>query len=210
MGRILSGRGNLTAAIEGHQVRTDELLSALDMTGTVHLFAAQLINQPVARNTMQLLGLPARDTIPLQSRWNRFHLEQGRIRLDEFAFTALESPCILTGTAGLDGSLDYRLQTTLSKALSDRLKLPASLRLDLPTQGLDQFDPVDLMKNEEGRADIFLEIRGDYLSPSVSLDMARLRPLLQKRFEERVAGKVTQELEDKLKEGLKGLFDRKR
>jgi AsmA protein len=208
VGNHLQGRGSLKAQIAGRGATPEEILQRLAIDGTAHLFDAQLVNLGAAARAQELLGLVPRDPVPLKSRWNSFRVQEGRTRLDDFQFKALDGAWVLAGSAGLDGTLDYALDGTLPPDVSSRLSLPDAWFSALPEAWRSQFDPVDLLKNDAGEAEFYLHIGGTLTRPNVSIDWARLQPVLTERFERRVKDRLTDEVESELKKGLQDLFNK--
>jgi len=207
-GNHLQGRASLTAQIAGRGATPDEILRRLAISGTAHLFDAQLVNLGAAARAQELFGLSPRDPVPLKSRWNNFRVEEGRTRMDDFQFSALDGEWTLSGSVGLDGTLDYALDGTLPADISSRLKLPDEWFSALPEAWRSQFDPVDLLKNDAGEAEFFLLFGGTLTQPKVSIDWSRLQPVLTERFEKRVKDRLTDEFETEVKKGLQDLFNK--
>jgi hypothetical protein len=106
----------------------------------------------------------------------------------------------------LDGGFDYGLDATLSPELSAQIVLPESFLRSMPQAWRGQIDPAALLKDDEGRAQVFVMVGGNYREPRVTLDMERMVDLLSERFESRVVGHVSQAAEEKLKRGLEQLL----
>lgn len=208
LGSFLRGAGSMTAEVDGKGTEFRDLVNQLTVEGSALLFDATLVNLKPVSSVMALAGLPATESVPVRSLRNAFRIDRGRVQFDEFRFSALESNWNLAGSAGLDGTLDYSLDAVLSEALSGQFELPAELRDRMKAEWLGDTDPVDLLKNDDGRVELAIKLEGDYSRPKVGFDWDRMLPSIQKRFEERVAGKLKESVEEKAKEGLKGLFDK--
>jgi hypothetical protein len=207
-GKHLRGSGSFKAQVSGRGATPEEILERLAVDGTAWLFDARLVNLGAAAKAQELLGLPARDPVPLKSRWNSFRVEDGRTRMDDFQFKTSDGNWVLAGSAGLDGTLDYALDGTLTAEISKRLSLPDAWFAALPEAWRAQFDPVDLLKNDSGESEFFLRVGGTLNQPSVAIDWARLQPVLTARFDKRVKDRLSNEVESELKEGLQNLFDK--
>ena len=70
--------------------------------------------------------------------------------------------------------------------------------------------PADLVKNDNGLAELYLNVQGSYMRPRIKFDWERLRAGMQSRFESRVRDTIKDELKDRLKTGLKKLFNPKK
>jgi hypothetical protein len=114
----------------------------------------------------------------------------------------------MTGSSGLDGTLDYNLDGLLSAATSAQVRLPQSARNLFPAAWRDQIDPVELMKNDDGQLELYVHVGGTLQKPTVELDWRRLEPVIKRRLEKRVTDELKKQLDDELKKGLEGLFDR--
>lgn len=210
LGQHLKGRGSLEAKIESGRVPVRDMLDSLTVTGTVAFFDARLVDLQAAHGILKILGIDVADPIFLASRWNAYHLERGRVRLEDFKFRTSEADWTLNGSIGLDGSLNYDLAVTLSRRLSDRFVLPQSLRPRVPPEWVAMTSPADLVKNDNGLAELYLNVQGSYMRPSIKFDWERLRAGMQSRFESRVRDTIKDELKDRLKTGLKKLFNPKK
>lgn len=210
LGQHLMGRGSLEAKIESGRVPVRDMLDSLTVTGTAALFDARLVNLQAAHGILKILGIDVIDPISLASRWNAYHLERGRVRLEDFEFKTPQADWTLNGSIGLDGSLNYDLAVTLSRNLSDRFVLPQSLTPRVPPEWVAMTSPADLLKNDTGSAELFLMVQGSYTRPRIKFDWERLREGMQRRFESRVKDTVKDELKDRLKTGLKNLFNPKK
>lgn len=208
VGQFLGGRSTLSARIKGSGTEPKDLVSQLTVAGTAALLDARLVRLDAAGSIMGLIGMEKRDTVSLRSLRNSFSVERGRVRLDDFAFAALESNWTLTGSAGFDGTLDYRIGTRLSRSLSDSFRLPAELKSRLSGDWLSGADPVGLLKDDSGHVELYLQLSGSYDKPSVSFDWARLEPAIKARFKTRVLDRLSKEAQEKAKTGLGNLFQK--
>ncbi len=207
-GRHLRGRSQLSAHINGSGQTASDVIAALTVDGTVKLFDARLQELNVAGKIQELLGLKLQDPLPLKSVVNSFRVEHGRTRVDDFKFSTPQGAWILGGSAGLDGSLDYALAGRMPPELAAKVSLPDSWTQALPAEWRGRVDPLDLLKGDDGAIDLFFKIGGTFRQPDVAVDWDRLQPLFKQRFESRMKEELSDEAEKKLKEGLKGLFDK--
>jgi hypothetical protein len=206
LGSYLRGETNLSAKVDGTGTELSDLVNQLSVAGAATLFNAKLVNLDAASSVLGLIGLEKRDSIPFRSRQNQFVIEAGRVRFDDFAFAAVDSDWKLAGSAGLDGSLDYDIGVTLSEGISSQFKLPAALAQNFSSGVFAGADPVSLLKNDQGRVELFLQLSGDYKKPGVKFDWERMLPAIQQRVKSRVTDQAKKTLEDKAKEGLQNLL----
>lgn len=206
LGVYIRGETNLSAKVEGRGTEMRDLVNQLSVAGAALVFNAKLVNLDAAASVTSLIGIETRDSIPFRSRQNQFVIEAGRVRFEDFAFSALDSDWKLAGSAGLDGSLDYDLDVTLSDGISSQFKVPAALAQNFSTELLAGGDPVSLLKNDQGRVELYLQLSGDYKKPGVKFDWERMLPAIKQRAQTRLTDKAKKTLEDKAKEGLQNLL----
>ena len=206
VGQFLEGRSTLSARIKGKGTELADLVNQLTVAGTAVLLDARLVRLDAAGSVMGLLGMEGREIVPLRSLANSFSVEKGRVRLDDFAVTALESDWTLTGSAGFDGTFDYKIGTRLSRSRSDGFRLPAGLKERFSGDWLSGADPVSLLKDDNGQVELYLQLSGSYDKPTVTFDWARLEPAIRSRFKSRVLDKLSKEAQEKAKTGLGNVF----
>jgi hypothetical protein len=207
-GRYLRGKSSLSARVTGTGTELSDLVEELTVAGSASLLDTRLVNVEAARSVMGLIGAPQRDTLPLRALRNSFSVAHGKVRLDDFACTALGSDWKIAGLAGFDGSLDYSIATRLSASLSERFQLPEALASRFSGEALAGADPVSLLKDEEGRVGLYLRLAGSYDKPSVTFDWERLEPEIRARFKARVLDKLQKDAAEKAKTGLGNLLEK--
>jgi hypothetical protein len=112
-------------------------------------------------------------------------VEQGQVHFDRFLLSG-DTQVRAGGKVGLDGRCDYRLD----------IVLPASA-----TPDVGALQPVvDYLRDEEGRFPFAVNVTGPAKKPKVQIDFDALR--------ERAEDRGRDELEDKVEDTVKGLWDK--
>ncbi len=139
-------------------------------------------------------------------------IEKGRIHTKEMSLSSEEFNAKMDGSFGLDATLDYKGEATLSKEISDKLISSSQGRkYGIPEIG-------GILKDENGRIVVPFILGGTIKSPKFSLDTAvakeKAKKMVQKRIQEEINKEIKKniesekmkELEKKGKEKLKKLF----
>lgn len=139
-------------------------------------------------------------------------IEKGRVYTKEMVLTSDEFNARMDGSFGLDSTLDYKGEATLSKETSDKIISSSQGG----KYGLSEIGGV--LKDENGRIVIPFILGGTIKSPKFSLDTAqakeKAKKMIQKKVQEEINKEIkkniesekAKELEKKGKEKLKGLF----
>lgn len=139
-------------------------------------------------------------------------IEKGRVYTKEMTLSSDEFNAKMNGSFGLDSTLDYKGEATLSKDTSDKLISSSQAG----KYGLSEIGGV--IKDENGRIVIPFILGGTIKSPKFSLDTAvakeKAKKMVQKKVQEEINKEIkkniesekAKELEKKGKEKLKGLF----
>lgn len=147
----------------------------------------------------EFLGQRAADWKELQFRAldAGLSVQGGRVHFDRFLIEG-QTRVRASGSVGLDGQADYRLDVLLP---------PGS------TPDLGSLGPVaDLLRDESGRFAFGVNVRGSAAKPEVEVDFADLRERARKAGEEAARDEVKDTLDDlgsKLQDELKGKTDEK-
>ena len=106
---------------------------------------------------------------------NSFRIENGRVWFDDFSAATKSGDFELSGSVGLDGSLDYDLTAVLSPELSSSFDALGDLS--------------HYLKNDQGRVVLDIDIKGMAKSPEFYLDPSRA----EERFKSQMTQKAQQE-----------------
>jgi hypothetical protein len=130
---------------------------------------------------------------------NSFRIERERVWFDDFSASTKSGDFELSGSVGMDGSLDYKLTAVLSPELSS---------------GFDALgDLSDYLKNDQERVVLDVKIKGPAKNPEFSLDTSKAEERFKKRMTQKLKQekkKVTDELKKKGEDLLRELFKKKK
>ncbi|MBM2840006.1 MAG: hypothetical protein HW412_534 [Bacteroidetes bacterium] len=202
-GEKLFGKLSMNTTMSGKLNDTLGLVSqGLNGIGKVNLQEGKLTGVKVNQTVASLLKLPDVEEINFKDWTNSFAIENGRIVIKDLKINALGADYLVSGSQGLDGSLDFTMSMLLSEGTSAKVSVPGF-----------GGEAAKLFKEPNGRVKLDFTIRGTSDDPKIALDT---RPA-QKKAEELAKQKLTEEakkLGDKAKEKagdlLKDLFKKKK
>ncbi|UCF77665.1 MAG: AsmA family protein [Candidatus Eiseniibacteriota bacterium] len=189
---FLKGRTFLQLSVQGNLGEEVNPINSILATGQVRTTGASAIASPIVAAVVGLTGLEQKGEYPLKDFATSFLVEDGKLVVPRCQLVEKHSTWEFSGSTGFDGTLNHRVNVTLSKERSDRL---GSLK------GLDR-----LLKDNEGRVVLDFLVGGTVKKPSLDWDRRRM----EERAREFLAQKLRQELErgkekgEELKEELKG------
>ena len=182
VGLEMSGAMDSSLTIVERAIKADGLAATAE---------ARLVNWSILKLAAQQvgqLGFLNTDEVPIGSVKLPFHVQDGRVHIPETGITAAGLACRLSGSGGLDGTLDFALD----------LDLPASHLKDLGGQGL-QSTLAALMGDRDVVVPLRIHVSGTTASPSIA---AGVRPEARKAIQEKAKEKV----KTRVKGLLRGLF----
>lgn len=212
-GQRLFGDMNMNIAISGALNDTLGLIpSSLNATGKVALNNGKLQGVKVNQQVASLVGVGDLSEINFKDWANAFAIKDGRAIIPDLKITALGADYTITGSQGLDGSLDCKMSSLLSEAASAKVSVPGFVG-----------EALNALKEPDGRVRLDFNIGGTMDNPKVALDSQALQSraaayaqskldaekakLQQKLADE--AKKKEEELKKKGEDLLKGLFKKK-
>ncbi len=145
------------------------------------------------------LNLNLQEEQKIRDLASRFAVENGKVAFDAVTFATGDGDFALAGSAGLDGSLDYRLTTILSPELSQKFRLSSGLK--------------QLFTTDDGRVVLDINIRGTATDPAFALDFSRAEKKAQEQVQEKLQEKkeeLGKSLREKSRDLLEGLFKKKK
>jgi uncharacterized protein involved in outer membrane biogenesis len=160
----------------------------LNGLGKVSLQDGKLTGVKVNQAIASLLKLPDVEEINFKDWENTFTIADGRITIKDLKISALGADYLVSGSQGLDGSLDYTMSMLLSEQTSAKVAVPGFAG-----------EAVKLFKEPNGRVKLDFTIGGTTDDPKVALDT---KPA-QKKAEELAKQKIAEEAK-KLGEKVKG------
>ncbi len=134
----------------------EPILNSLSMNGDALMDNGKLINMDVLKKIADELNVKMLDEETIRNLTTKFHVENGRVTLDDFTTLSRFGKWNLGGSIGFDGSLDYHGSILLTEELSKEL---------LTKAGFQQYF------QSGKRLDMPFTLKGTYAKPQVGLDM---------------------------------------
>jgi len=174
--------------------------------GRVEVDRGRLTGYPLTSALANYTGVSELAGVEFSDWSNAFSISQGRLTIPELKVDAQVANFVLSGSQGLDGSLDYDLTVRLPESLSNQLKI----------SGLTA-EVVNLIKDKDNRIPLQFDVGGTATNPKLSLDMAQIQQAAQQALEQRlkqeaqeqgeqVRKQAEEELKEKAEEQLQRLF----
>ncbi len=212
-GQRLFGDLNMSMDISGALNDTLGLIpQSLNATGKVNVNNGKLTGVKVNQQIAGMLNLPDLAEITFKDWANAFTIKDGRVTIPELRISALGADYTLTGTHGLDGTMNFSLAMLLSEAASAKVTVPGFAG-----------EAVHALKEPNGRLKLNFLVGGTTDNPKVQLDahalQTRVAEFAQKKLDaekqklqqklDQEAKKKADELKSKGEELLKGLIRKK-
>jgi AsmA protein len=187
----LFGKLNLNANFAGTGNSVEEIRKTLLANGTANFAEGKLANWEFLDSLSSFLGIKMAKEQPIRNLRNSFRIEDGRIYFDDFSAITTDGDLGLTGSLGLDGSLDYQLTVVLSPDLSARFNALGDLS--------------SYLKNDQGRVVLDIKVGGKAKRPRFTFDTSRAEKRLQDQLKSKVQDKK-EELKDEVKKTAEDLL----
>jgi AsmA protein len=195
----LFGKLNLTASFSGRGNKVPDIQKSLTASGKATITDGRLVNFDLLNQLASYLKLKTFKEEQIKTLRNSFRIENSRVFFDDFSASAKDGDFGLSGSVGLDGSLDYKLTAVLSPELS---------------QSFDALgDLSDYFKNDQGRVVLDVKIKGPAKNPEFALDASKAEEKFKKQMSEKLKQEGEKTKEDLKKKGedlLKDLFKKKK
>jgi uncharacterized protein involved in outer membrane biogenesis len=195
----LFGKLNLTASFSGTGNKVENIQKSLTAFGTATITDGKLVNWELLNKLASYLKVKTFKEEQIKTLRNSFRIENGRVWFDDFSAFTKSGDFELSGSVGMDGSLDYKLTAVLSPELSSSFDALGDL--------------LDYLKNDQGRVVLDVKIKGPAKNPEFSLDTSKAEERFKKRMTQKLKQeekKVTDELKKKGEDLLKELFKKKK
>lgn len=195
----LFGKLNLTASFSGTGNKVEDIQKSLTAFGTATITDGKLVNWELLNKLASYLRVKTFKEEQIKTLRNSFRIENGRVWFDDFSASTKSGDFELSGSVGMDGSLDYELTAALSSELSSSFDALGDLS--------------EYLKNDQGRVVLDVKIKGPAKNPEFSLDKSKAEERFKKRMTQRFkqeGEKVTEELKKKGEDLLKELFKKKK
>jgi hypothetical protein len=180
---FMSGLSFFEISVEGKLPEDTSPLKSVAAKGQVKTTEAKAIASPLVSAIASWVGLEEKKEYALRDFATSFLVQDGRVILPQCRLEEKNSMWDFAGSTGFDGTLDYKVNVTLSQEYSKRT---GSLK------GLDQ-----LLKDDQGRVMLDLVMGGTVKKPTFRWDSTRM----QQRAKELLGQKVRGQLEAQTKKG---------
>jgi uncharacterized protein involved in outer membrane biogenesis len=198
-GNHLFGKMNMNANFSGKGNQLPDIQKSLTANGTVSFADGKLVNWELLDKVASFLKLDSFKEQQIKTLRNSFRIADSRVWFDDFFAITKDGDFKLIGSVGLDGSLDYKLNTVLSPELSTRFDALGDLS--------------QYLKNEQGRVVLDIKITGPAKNPEFALDTSKPEEKFKQQMKEK-AQEQTDKAKDQLKEKgqdlLKDLLKKKK
>jgi uncharacterized protein involved in outer membrane biogenesis len=181
----LSGMSNF----KGNGFTAKDVLSNLNAAGNLKLNNGVFKNFKVLTGLLAWLGMKDYKNVKFDDLAIYFKITNGKADIKDWVLSSSFGNFLTNGTIGLNGNLNLKVTTTLSKKYSNIVKKYHG----------DWIFPID----KKGRAIIDLIIKGKLASPKFSLDKNKIKKRIKGKIKDDF-NKKKKEWEKKLKELLKG------
>jgi hypothetical protein len=195
----LFGKLNLTSSFSGAGTKVENIQKSLTASGTATITDGKVVNWELLNSLASYLKLKTFKEEQIKTLRNSFRVENGRVWFDDFSAGAKSGDYGLSGSVGMDGSLDYKLTAVLSPELSTSFDALGELS--------------NYLKNDQGRVVLDINVKGIAKNPEFYLDTSKPEERFKKQMSEKLkqeGEKTKDELKKKGEDLLKDLFKKKK
>jgi len=190
-GGHLFGKLDVTGSFSAEGWEPDSIMDNLFMEGDAYIHEAKLVNFDMIKKLADQAKIKTFDEEEIKDLSTSYQVKDGRVSFEELQLFTKFGDWKLTGSAGFDGSLDYRGEVLLSEKTSNDMISKSGLLSSLAGM---------LKQKGTDRINIPFTLGGTYSSPKFGLDLS-----LKKMAED----KAKDDLKDKATDALKNLFKKK-
>jgi hypothetical protein len=187
---LLQGELDLTSRFEGKGSVAEAIAKTLTGQGDVDVTGGRLARTPAIQALWTALNLEGREAIDFRDLATTFRVEGGRLVTDDVALSGDEADWRISGATAFDGTIDYRVQATLSEALSETYRKRVGR------------DLAALLSGTSGRLVLDLEVTGTAKKPKVRLDADKLAA----RARDNAVDALGKSIQEGIGKGLKNLL----
>lgn len=199
VGNNLFGKFTMKTKLQGELDDTLGLnRQALAGNGTVQMFDGKVVGVALTSKIADLTGLNELRELNFKNWSNSFTIANGRVTISDLRVNAGTTDILMSGSQGLDGSIDYSLVVKLPGSASDRLNLSG-----VPGELLQFF------KDKDGRISLSFLATGTYSEPILKLDTKSQEQLAKQALQQKgdeARKKLENDLKKKAEDVLKNLF----
>ncbi|MBM4118766.1 hypothetical protein FJ251_13740 [bacterium] len=179
--------GSLTSQSDfSFTLKPGEKPQGLAMKAGVDLADGALVNLALLKSLAQLAGLPSKDRYGIGQLKHQFELRADRVLARDLRLPFEDGWITATGSAGLDGTLDFTGRWELGASTLARLGAGSTLAV---------------LKNAKGKVELGFLVKGSAKEPAITLDTKSLEAQLSAQAKQQLQEKGS----DLLKKGLDAL-----
>lgn len=199
VGNNLFGKFTMKTKLQGELDDTLGLnRQALAGNGTVQISDGKAFGVALTSKIADLTGLNELREVNFKNWSNSFSIANGRVNITDLRVNAGTTDILMSGSQGLDGSLDYSLVVKLPASVSDRLHISGVAG-----------ELLQFFKDKDGRISLSFLATGTYSEPVLKLDTKSQEQLAKQALQQKgddARKKLENDLKKKAEDALKNLF----
>ncbi|MGH8004848.1 MAG: AsmA family protein [Limisphaerales bacterium] len=180
------GKMNLSGSFSGAGLVASEVMRSLSASGNWNIDSGRLVRFGPLAKLGEKMGKDWKKELPLKNLKALFRMQEGRLVFNPLNFGLPLGDFKSTGSLGLDGSLDFLVDSKVTAETAERFGLPPAL--------------LEMMKDAQGKIPVTFALTGTGSDPKINLTL----PGAQQKKESLVEEKK-EELKEKGSELLKRL-----
>lgn len=151
------GKMNLSGSFSGSGLAASVIVRSLTANGDLSIDSGKLVRfGPLAR-LGKMLGQDWSREQPLRNLNALFKMQGGRIIFNPLNFGLPQGSFKATGSLGIDGTLDFKVDSKITAETAEKLGLPPAL--------------LDFMKDAEGKIPVSFALSGTGSNPEINLNL---------------------------------------
>jgi hypothetical protein len=166
----------------------------------VQVYDGKLVGFALTNKLADYTGLDELRQLDFKNWANAFTIANGRINLTNLIVHSSAADFTMSGSQGLDGTMDYILNSKLPESVSSRIKL----------QGVGA-ELLQFFKDKDGRINLNFTVTGMVDDPALKLDTQAQQDMAKKALEQKaneLKNKAGDDVKKKAEDALKKLFKR--
>lgn len=186
---MIFGKMNLSGDFSGGGLVASEVLRSLSANGSWNIDSGKLVRFGPVAKLGEKLGQDWKKELPLKNLKALFRMQEGKLIFNPLNFGLPLGEFKSNGSLGLDGALDFAVDSRVTSEAAQKLGLPPEL--------------LNFMKDPEGKIPVSFALRGTSTDPQISFALPNAQQKKESLIEEKKG-----ELKEKGSELLKKLKPR--
>lgn len=180
------GKMNLSGSFSGAGLVSSEIMRSMSANGNWNIDSGRLVRFGPLAKLGEKMGQDWKKELPLKNLKALFRMQDGKLIFNPLNFGLPLGDFKSTGSLGLDGALDFVVDSRVTAEAAERFGLPPAL--------------LEMMKDAQGKIPVSFALTGTGADPKINLSL----PGAREKKESLIEGKK-EELKDKGSELLKKL-----